>query len=409
MTSETRSVLTPVRGLLGARASSHTEHQALLGALPGASSSDLLDLVDRAGLTGRGGAAFSTARKLVAVGGGRSAVVVANGAEGEPASSKDLALMTAAPHLVLDGLALAARATKAKSAYFYAPGHVLDTVIGPALRERGDRLTVTLVPSADTFVSGQETAVVAAVQGLRPLPMHVPPVYQRGVNGRPTLVQNVETLAHLALVARYGADWFLDRGSHDEPGTRLLTVSGAVRRPAVHEVAGGITLGEAISRAGGPAGPLQAVLIGGYHGGWVPWNAKTIALPLSRSALAPYAAAPGAGVLVALGSDRCGLDAAARIARYLGGQSAGQCGPCRNGLPTIANHLSDLATRRNPAEAVREINRICGSVEGRGACHHPDGTIRMVRSAMRTFRIEIGHHLNGQCSGHTSNDVRSTR
>jgi NADH:ubiquinone oxidoreductase subunit F (NADH-binding) len=401
-------VITSVRGLLDAGASSLAEHRALLGDLPSAAAANLLGLVEASGLTGRGGAAFPTARKLTAVGSGRSAVVIANGAEGEPASSKDLVLMTSAPHLVLDGLQLAAVATRAKSAYFYAPQRTLDTVIGPALRERRDPIAVTLVASADTFVSGQETAVVAAVQGLRPLPMHVPPVYQRGVGGRPTLVQNVETLAHLALVARYGADWFRSRGSEGDPGSRLLTVSGAVRRPAVHEVAGGTTLGEAISRAGGPTGSLQAVLIGGYHGGWVPWNAETVHLPLNRKALAPYDAAPGAGVLVALDKESCGLEAAAGIARYLAGQNAGQCGPCRNGLPTIADHLSDLAAGRNVAAASHEISRVCGSVEGRGACHHPNGTIQMVRSAMRTFRAEIGHHADGRCSG-TTQVTRRTR
>jgi NADH:ubiquinone oxidoreductase subunit F (NADH-binding) len=401
-------VMNPVRGLLAAAASTHSQHQALVGGLPDTPAAELRDLVERAGLTGRGGAAFPTERKLAAVSAGRGAVVVANGAEGEPASSKDLTLIKTAPHLVLDGLALAARATKARSVYFYAPERLLDTVLRPALTQRQDKLRVSLVPSPDTFVSGQETAVVAAVQGLRPLPMHVTPVYQRGVNGRPTLVQNVETLAHLALIARYGVEWFLERGSAADPGTRLLTVSGAVRRPAVLEVAGGTTLGEAISRAGGPSGSLQAVLVGGYHGGWVPWNAETVQLPLVRSALADYDAAPGAGVLVGLDIDRCGLDASAAIARYLAGQSAGQCGPCRNGLPTIGDHLTDLAAGVNAAHAASEIARVCASVEGRGACHHPDGTVRMVRSAMRTFRTEVGHHLNGQCTG-SAHDVRINR
>jgi NADH:ubiquinone oxidoreductase subunit F (NADH-binding) len=402
------SVAAPVRGLLAARAPGLAEHRALLGDLPATGAAELVDLVGLAGLTGRGGAAFPTARKLGAVGSGRSAVVIANGAEGEPASSKDVALMTSAPHLVLDGLQLAARATKARTAYFYAPQRVLDTVIVPALRERKDRVQVVTVPSADTFVSGQETAVVAAVQGLRPLPMHVPPVYQRGVGGRPTLVQNVETLAHLALLARFGVDWFRSRGTPEDPGTRLLTISGAVRRPAVHEVTGGTTLGEAISRAGGPTGSLQAVLVGGYHGGWVPWNAATGQLPLSRDALAPYEAAPGAGVLVALDAQSCGLVAGASIARYLAGQNAGQCGPCRNGLPTIADHLSDLAHGRDAAVASKEVLRICGSVDGRGACHHPNGTVRMVRSAMRTFRTEVEWHLAGRCTG-PSRDSGVTR
>jgi NADH:ubiquinone oxidoreductase subunit F (NADH-binding) len=401
-------VATPVAGLLAVRTTSYDEHVALLGELPDHSPAQLLAEVRDAGLTGRGGAAFPAARKLTAVAAGRAAVVVANGAEGEPASSKDLAVMTSAPHLVLDGLVLAARATGASTGYVHAPERVLETSIAPALRQRRERLAITLVPSADTFVSGQETAVVAAVQGMRPLPMHVPPVYRRGVDGRPTLVHNVETLAHVALIARYGAGWFRSRGSHDDPGSRLLTISGAVRRPAVYEVAGGTTLGEAISRAGGPVEHLQAVLVGGYHGGWVPWDADTIQLPLSRAALSPYDAAPGAGVLVALDSRHCGLAAAADISRYLAGQTAGQCGPCRNGLPTIADHLTDLATGRNSAAARTEIERICGSVEGRGACHHPNGTVRMVRSAVRTFRAEVEHHLGAHCTA-TAHRVRLGR
>jgi NADH:ubiquinone oxidoreductase subunit F (NADH-binding) len=134
----------------------------------------------------------------------------------------------------------------------------------------------------------------------------------------------------------------------------------------------------------------------------VPWNAETAHLPLTRSALALYDAAPGAGVLVALDAQQCGLTAAAGIARYLAGQNAGQCGPCRNGLPTIADHLADLAAGRHPVAARAEILRICGSVEGRGACHHPNGTIRMVRSALRTFGTEVEHHLAGRCTCGTS-------
>lgn len=338
-------------------------------------------------------------RLLGQVAAGRSAVVVGNGAEGEPASSKDRVLLTHAPHLVLDGLALAARAVRATSTYLYAPADVLGRSIEPALAQRNDRLTVTLVASADIFISGQESAVVAAIHGLRALPTHTAiPIYAKGVNRRPTLVQNVETLAQLALIARYGADWFHERGTHDAPGTRLLTVSGAVHRPNVYEVAGGSALGDVIDWAGAETEPLSAVLVGGYHGGWVPWNATTMELPLTRSALAPYDASPGAGVLVALPRRRCGLAAAAEIAAYLAGQSAGQCGPCRNGLPTIATQLQTLADGLDVAWAYDEILRVVGSVDGRGACAHPSGTVRMVRSALRTFQGEVERHLAGHCS-----------
>jgi NADH:ubiquinone oxidoreductase subunit F (NADH-binding) len=359
----------------------------------------LIALATAAGLTGRGGAAFPVGRKLAAVQAGGRGVVVANGAEGEPASSKDRALLAQAPHLVLDGLALAARAVGATRAYLYGPADLLEGRVAEALRERRDDVRVRTVGAAHTFVSGESSAVVAAIHGQRPVPMSTPPsVHQRGVDGRPTLVQNVETLAQLALVARYGAEWFRGLGTRDEPGTRLLTVSGAVRSPGVYEATGGTPLGSILDLAGGSALPVQALLVGGYHGGWVPWTAATAALPHSRAALAPYGAHPGAGVVVALGSDRCGVQAGAEIAAYLAGQSSGQCGPCVNGLPAVAGQLERLAAGRATPRVVRELHRVAGLVEGRGACHHPDGTARFVRSTLATFAAEVELHLAGRCS-----------
>jgi NADH:ubiquinone oxidoreductase subunit F (NADH-binding) len=394
-TTEAVSVLR----LSGAAAADHRTHLAQVGPLPDLSGPALVDLAAAAGLTGRGGAAFPTGRKLASVREHGRGVVVANGAEGEPASSKDRALLGRSPHLVLDGLALAARAVGATRAYLYAPADLLQGPIAGALRERRDAVRVHTLASADTFVAGQESAVVAAINGHEPKPTTQPPaVYQRGVDGRPTLVQNVETLAHLALLARHGAGWFRQVGSPDDPGTRLVTVSGAVRSPGVYEVAGGSALGDLVDRAGGEAGAVQALLIGGYHGGWVPWTAQTAALPHSRTALAPFDAGPGAGVVIALAADQCGLQAGAGIAAYLAGQSARQCGPCLNGLPAVAGHLSRLARRRGDARTVRELRRITGLLDGRGACHHPDGTARLVRSTMRTFAAEVDLHLAGRCS-----------
>ena len=391
------------RRLTAAAATTHRAHLALLGPLPAVPAAQLIAMASAAGLTGRGGAAFPVGRKLAAVQAGGRGVVVANGAEGEPASSKDRALLTQAPHLVLDGLDLAARAVGATSAYLYAPRDLLDGRLAGALRERRDDVAVRTVEAVDTFVSGQSSAAVAAINGLRPVPTTAPPsVHQRGVDGRPTLVQNVETLAQLALLARYGPEWFRGLGTSDEPGTRLLTLSGAVRSPGVYEVAGGTTLGSVLELAGGASIPVQALLVGGYHGGWVPWNPATADLPHSRAALTPYGADPGAGVVVALGSDRCGLRAGADIAAYLAGQSAGQCGPCVNGLPAVADHLARLAAGRTAPSAVRELRRVVGLVEGRGACHHPDGTARLVRSTLLTFAAEVELHVAGRCSAAVS-------
>ena len=187
-------------------------------------------------------------------------------------------------------------------------------------------------------------------------------------------------------------------GTADEPGSRLLTVSGAVFRPGVYEAPTGDTLAAALRLAGGAAGSVQALLVGGYHGAWVPWLPDTAGLPLTRSALAPYDAAPGAGVLVALPRRRCGLLATAEIVAYLAGQNAGQCGPCRNGLPTLAGQLWELATGWPTTGLVREISRVAGLVDGRGACAHPTGTARLVRSCLRIFSADVELHRAGRCA-----------
>jgi len=206
-----------------------------------------------------------------------------------------------------------------------------------------------------------------------------------GVRGRPTLVQNVETLAHLALIARYGPDRFRDRGTADEPGTLLVTVSGAVAAPGVYEVDHGTPLVDVFRRAGGLTGALRAALVGGYHGGWVP--APLGDVPLSRAGLGPYGVTPGAGVLVALPASRCGLVESARILAYLAGEGTGRCGPCRFGLPRLAAAFSHSVDIESWAELV----------ERRGACQHPDGTARFARSALAAFADDVRLHSTGRC------------
>jgi len=356
-------------------------------------SHTLIDLLARAGLTGHGGAGFPTWRKLAAVvATGRPPVVVANAAEGEPASGKDRELLARVPHLVLDGLQLVADAVGARDVYFYGAG--VEAAL--AQRARWDRRRVTVVPTPDRFVAGEESAVVAAVEGREAWPRDkTVRIGQSGVRGRPTLVQNVETLAHVALIARYGAPWFRQLGLPDEPGTFLATLSGAVARPGVHEAPYGVPLGELLAAAGGPVEPLQAVLVGGYHGAWVPPDP---ALPISRAGLRGFGASPGAGVVVALPASVCGLAAAARITGYLAGQSARQCGPCVNGLPRLADTLARLADRSPDPRLPAEVARIADLVAGRGACHHPDGTVRLVRSTLSTFDNEVRWHLAGRCT-----------
>jgi NADH:ubiquinone oxidoreductase subunit F (NADH-binding) len=344
----------------------------------------LIGLLRDAGLTGRGGAGFPVWRKLAAVAqAGDRPVVIGNGAEGEPASAKDRTLLAHRPDLVLDGLRLVSAALGARSTHLY---------VKAPLRVETE-VTVHIAPAG--FISGEETAVVAAIEGGRA----VPGDKLVRIQNRGFLVQNVETLAHIALIARYGPGWFRAAGTPDEPGTFLATISGAVAAPGVVEAGYGTPLGDLLAAAGGPSMPLQAVLIGGYHGGWVPADVR---LPVSRAALAPYGSGPGAGVVIALPAGVCGLAETARIAGYLAGEVAGQCGPCINGLPRMAGTLRALVAGRAEAS---EVDRLTALVTGRGACRHPDGTARMVATAMRAFSEDVRAHRAGHCTA-TGRGVR---
>jgi len=360
----------------------------------------LIAEVDRAALAGRGGAGFPTARKLAAVARGLRPVVVGNGTEGEPASAKDKVLMAQSPHLVLDGAVAAAGLVGARAAVIVAHPAVCD-IVAAAARERtraerqGVRISVLTAP--DRFVAGEASAVVHWIASGVPKPTSGPRLAERGLRGLPTLVQNVETLAHLALIVRYGADWFRAIGTSAEPGSMLVTLAGAVAYPGVYEVAIGTPIDSVLRLAGGRTAPLGALLLGGYFGIWVD-PARAAWLPLSNQGLRPLGAGTGAGLVAALPADACGLVETARIARYLSAESAGQCGPCVFGLHAIAGQLERLAygTCRDLYLLRRWIAQMRS---GRGACKHPDGTVGMIVSALEAFRCEVERHLAGWCSG----------
>jgi NADH:ubiquinone oxidoreductase subunit F (NADH-binding) len=357
--------------------------------------------IGRAGLTGRGGAGFPTARKLsaVAAAGGKP-VVVANGTEGEPASAKDKVLAATEPHLVLDGAAIAASMLGARHAFIVVDRAVTQTLqIAVAEREaeRLDRVRLHVLPAAGGFVSGEASAVVSWIERGVSVPRRVPPrLAERGLDGQPTLVQNIETLAHVALIARYGSGWFRAAGTAQEPGSMLVTVIGAVRDRGVKEIEIGCRVRDVLALPDGHAAPVGALLIGGYSGTWVRWPAVAD-LPFSATGLAPAGATPGAGLIAVLPADRCPLAEAARIASYLAAESAGQCGPCLFGLSAISSELTSLADGR-PSDPGR-IRRWLGQVNGRGACRHPDGAARMIRSALNVFDQEVSEHINGWCTG----------
>jgi NADH:ubiquinone oxidoreductase subunit F (NADH-binding) len=390
-----------------------SEHLAIHGELPAArgrrhrrlDAAGLLESLERAGLRGRGGAAFPTAVKMRAVAAARRrGIVVGNGAEGEPASLKDRLLLEALPHLVLDGGSLAAAAVGADELIICVPRSAstarqsLTEALRERARDRYDPTAVRIVLVPDRYLAGQESAVVNHINGGPGVPTLTPPMpFERGVQRRPTLINNVETLAHIALIARYGSDWFRELGTRSEPGSALLTLSGAITYPGVYEIEHGTQLGDMLEAAGGPTSEIKALLLGGYSGTWLP-GLLAYTLSLSAEQLAPYGAGLGPGIVLALSEDACGVAETARVTRWLAAQTAGQCGPCVHGLNTIASAIEELAAGTAATETERRIARWASMVQGRGACAHPDGAVRFVSSALSVFAEEFAEHARyGHC------------
>ncbi len=379
-----------------------SEHHAVHGHLPAISGADLIELVQRSGLRGRGGADFPTATKLRAVASGRrGATVIVNGSETEPASAKDRLLLTRLPHLVFDGAVLAARAVNARGAIVKV-GDGMPSVaraLERAIAARGDEgVALEVVAGPEGYVTGEETAVVNYIaRGIAKPTFSPPRPYERGLRGRPSLIQNPETLSQLALIARFGPEWFRELGSDADPGSALITISGAVADPGVYELAFGTAMNDLLAAAGGPTEPLQALLVGGYFGTWVRAS-QASRLRLSREDLRSVGCALGSAVLIALGESACGLHESARVIAYLADQSAGQCGPCVHGLAAIADSVIALADGVAHPRELDRLLRWTSEVRGRGACHHPDGAVRFIESALDVFAHELDAHQARRCN-----------
>lgn len=383
-------------------AMSLAEHEQVHGPLPRMAPAELIDAVERSGLRGRGGADFSTATKLraVAARARRRSVLVVNGSETEPASAKDRLLLARLPHLVLDGAVLAAGAIGAAHAVVKIGEHAAGSLraLEVALSLRSDPVSIELVSGPEGYVAGEESAVVHYLNEAVAKPTFVPPrPFERGVRGRPTLVQNPETLAQIALVARYGPAWYRELGTDPDPGSALVTISGAVGSPGVYELAFGTPMTDLLAAAGGSTEPLQALLVGGYFGTWVR-SARGLQLRLAREDLRSVGCSLGAGVLIALGESSCGLHESARVIDYLASQTAGQCGPCVYGLRAIADSIGALAGGLAHESERDRVLRWTAEIRGRGACHHPDGAARFVESTLAVFGDQLDWHRHHRCT-----------
>lgn len=368
--------------------------------------------VEAAGLRGRGGGWFPTARKLRAVVDSSAAngplsrvrqpLVIANGMEGEPASGKDAALLHASPHLVFDGMSAAAATIGATNVYLglhrdspHIPGLLM------ALDEREaagiDRVPILLVTPPARYVASEESALSHWVGDGIATPVFPDRPFQKGSAGRPTLVQNVETLAHLGLIARHGGAWYAEVGDASAPGTTLVTMGGAVANPGIVEVPTGTSVAEIIRACGGATERVRGYLTGGYGGGWVGADG----FELTRwdpDSVRTAGGVIGASVIWLVGESVCPIDELARVSAWMAGESAGQCGPCVYGLPSVSSDVHRLAMRDATATDMARLENRLRLVTNRGGCKHPDGTARFVSTGLVAFADEVALHLDRRCS-----------
>jgi NADH:ubiquinone oxidoreductase subunit F (NADH-binding) len=372
-----------VLGSLGRR-ESHAEYAGSGGYRGGLVAADVVAAAEAAGLAGRGGAGFPLFRKLEAVASSADPhrVAVANGEEGEPGSVKDRVLLRTRPHLVLDGLRLAALAVDASELHVYLSDPIAAEAVRAALAEAASALppiSVDVVPPG--YVAGEESALVRFLDGGPALPTAKPPrAYEQGVGGHPTVVSNVETLAHLALAVAHGGD-------PDEPGRVLVTVSGDGVAPTLADASQASTLRSLIGDV-----PAVGVLCGGLFGGLR--RADVLDVPLEHGAMRAAGTSLGCGAFYVLGPDGCPVEIVADAVSYLARESSHQCGVCLKGTGSMADTLRRLSRGEAGGADLEPLTRWSVGLRGRGNCALLDAACELVGSLFSHWDEAVAAHLD---------------
>jgi NADH:ubiquinone oxidoreductase subunit F (NADH-binding) len=391
-------------------------YKALAMALGRGKPETIIEEVAAAGLAGRGGARFPTAKKMAfcAEAGGDQKYVVVNGGEDEPGSFKDQTLLECVPHAVLEGVLLAAYAVGATKALFYTNEHKILALqrIAEALQEAkafgllgtgilGTKfsLEVESRPAPTPYVAGEDTAVLEVLEGKPPIPRDKPPYpVTVGLFGKPTLVHNVETLANLPPIILNGAAWYRSFGTPESPGTMLYSMNDEWTIPGVYELPYGAAEGELTDNlAGGlkSGARLRAILPGGPSSAFV---LPDPARPLSPEALKAAGSSIGCGVMRGYAEGTCMVEATLEIARFFQKESCGKCPACRMETATLANLLDKARQGQIAAAALDQIPRLLEFNKGKGACSLIGMPGPPILSALRLFPGDFEAHLKtGAC------------
>jgi NADH-quinone oxidoreductase subunit F len=377
-------------------------------AAAGRSAEDILTEVSAAGLRGRGGAWFPVERKWLAareMPGPR--VLVANGAEDEPGSRKDRHLMANLPHLVLDGALATAIAIGADTIHLYVNGHAVPALaamrvaLADALAAglfAGIEVSVAEAPA--TYVAGEDSAAVEFLETGNAQPRKKPPFpTEAGVRGRPTVVGNVETLAHVALIVRDGAEEFRRQGPPECPGTMLITLPAECRRPGVYEIPVGSFLDEVLEGCGGGFldGPARGVQVGGPASGWL--SGENLHVAMDPAEVAVAGSTLGCGAVRVLPAGHCSVDAVVSATEFFSREQCGKCPPCRMATQFIHTVSKALSVGKAAVAQLDTAPVLLAQVRPNTACSLPTFALPPLSTARQVFPDDFAKHLAGEDCG----------
>lgn len=374
---------------------------------------DVIAEIKRAGLRGRGGAGFPTGVKWEKVLHHRIAehYFVCNAGEHEPGTFKDRYLLKTNPHLVLEGALIAAHTIKAKTAFIYVNHEYVQELanlrtaaeqarasglMGKNVLGSGEDLDIEFVEGQGSYVAGEETAMLESMQGRPAMPRQKPPFYPTdfGLYGKPTLVNNVETLCNVPPLLRNGAAWFSEVGTEKSPGTMLFSLSGAVKRPGVYELPMGTPIRTLVYDCGQglPDGrQLKAVFPGGPSFSML--TADQLDTPMDFETLKKAGSGLGSAGVIVVDDRTCMVATALKYANFFKVESCGQCPPCRMGTINLADLLQKLEDGQGTDKDLASLLQLCGFVKGRGYCTVVTGASVVVQSSLEKFTHEFEEHV----------------
>ena len=390
-------------------------YEALGKALTEMSPDEVIEEIKRSGLRGRGGAGFPTGVKWEAVrrAPGQEKYVICNADEGEPGTFKDRLILEGDPHKLIEGMIIAGYAVGARKGYVYIRGEYQLSIarmqkaisqareyglLGDDILGSGFSFDLEVRPGAGAYVCGEETSLIESLEGKRGWPRIRPPYpVTCGLWGKPTVVNNVETLANVPEILRQGADWYRTLGTPTCPGTKVYTLLGHVRYPGLVEVEMGTPLRTLVYELGGgvPEGrTLKAVLVGGAAGAFL--SPQDLDVRMDFDSLREMAAALGSGAVLVMDESACIVDMLASVLRFFRHESCGQCTPCRAGTDALVRLIEAVRRGEGDGRTLGLMTEIVETMRLASLCPLGQSVALPVTTALTHFRDEFEAHLAGE-------------